>query len=143
LIASQLSNYKNALLIGIINHLKARPAFIKVVDITALTDINDDNWDAIVVIHTWEDWAPPPAVETWFEQDRDLDKIVVLTTSGNAQYKMNGINAITSASLVSNIPADIEEIVSRLDIIFSRMTMEKKSPGSIDIWQQDYPPSFP
>ena len=143
LIASQLSDYKNALVIGIIKRLKEYPVFIKVIDVTALSDINDKDWDALVIIHTWENWAPPPAVKTWFETDRELDKIVVLTTSGNAQYKMNGLNAITSASLMTGVPSDIEEIQTRINIILSRKNLKYQTPRSIDTWPQDYPPSFP
>lgn len=143
LIASQLSEYKNALVIDIVKHLKQHPVFIKVIDVTALPGIDDNDWDAMVIIHTWENWAPPPAVKTWFEVDRDLDKIIVLTTSGNAQYKMSGINAITSASLKTTIPSDSEEILGRLNVILSKHKVERQAPRSTDTWPQDYPPSFP
>lgn len=143
LIASQLSDYKNAIVIGLLRHLKEHPVFIKVIDVTALPGFNDYDWDAVVVIHTWENWAPPPAVETWFEADRQLDKIVVLTTSGNAQYQMGGINAITSASLMTTIPTDIEEILTRLNVILSRKDLKHQAPRPRDTWQEDYPPSFP
>ena len=143
LIVSQLSDYKNAVVVEIIKHLRQRPVFIKVIDITALTDISENDWDAIVVIHTWENWAPPPTVSAWFAQGRKLDKIVVLTTSGTAQYKMEGINAITSASRMTNIHSDVEQVIARLNIIFGKKNMEHTAPGSTETWQQDYPPSFP
>lgn len=142
LIASQLSDYKNAVLIGIIKYLRERPVFIKVIDVTALPDIDDKDWDAIVVMHTWENWLPPPTVQAWFKADRDLDKIIVLTTSGNAQYKMQGINAITSASVMANIPSDTDAILNRINEILSRKNLEHRIPPTRDNWP-DYPPSFP
>jgi hypothetical protein len=143
LIASQLSNYKNAVVVEIIKHLRQRPVFIKVIDVTALAGVSENDWDAIVVIHTWENWAPPPTVNTWFAQGRNLDKIVVITTSGNAQYKMEGINAITSASQMTNVHSDVEQVIARLNIILSKQMTEPTAPGSTETWQPDYPPSFP
>lgn len=143
LIASQLSNYKNSVVVEVIKHLRQRSVFIKVIDVTALADISENDWDAIVVIHTWENWAPPTTVSNWFEHGRNLDKIVVLTTSGNAQYKIQGINAITSASQMTTISSDVEEIMVRINIILSKNMVEQTTPGSTETRQQDYPPSFP
>lgn len=119
LIASQHSDYKNAIVRGIVENLKRRPVYIKVIDVTELSAINEKDWDAILVIHTWEYWEPPPVVKTWFEQTRDLNRVLVLATSGNGQYKMKEINAITSASQLDNINSDLAEILRRLDLILS------------------------
>ncbi len=142
-IATQLSEFKNAVLLEILNQLRRQQVFIKVIDVTELDSINEQDWDAVVIIHTWENWAPPPRVTTWFDTDRKLEKVVVLTTSGNAQYKMPGINAITSASRMSNVDSIAAEIVVQTNLILHRDSEGPKPPRSTDIWQQDFPPSLP
>jgi hypothetical protein len=126
LIASQSSHYKNTVVLSVVRHFKQRPVYIKVIDVTALPGINENDWDAIVVIHTWENWQPPPVVKTWLELANNLNKVVILTTSGNGLYKMQGINAITSASIMTNIPADVAEVVSRVDLILRNNTTSTK-----------------
>jgi hypothetical protein len=142
-IATQLSEFKNAVLMEILRQLSIQQVFIKVIDVNELDGISEKDWDAVVIMHTWENWAPPPAVKTWLEQEKELDRIVVLTTSGNAQYIMQGINAITSASRMSNVASIADEIVIRVNLILNRKAKEHKPSPSTGTWQYDYPPSFP
>lgn len=142
-IATQLSEFKNAVLMEVLRQLSIQQVFIKVIDVKELDGISDKDWDAVVIIHTWENWAPPPAVKTWLEQERKHEKIIVLTTSGNAQYKMQGINAITSASRMSNVTTIANEIVIRVTLILNRKAEHHKPSRSTGTWQYDYPPSFP
>lgn len=128
LIASQPSRYKNTVVHSLVSHLKQRPVYIKVVDVTALSSIHEKDWDVIVMIHTWENWQPPPVVKDWLEQASDLSKIVVLTTSGTGVDKMKDINAITSASLMTTLPADVAELVARVDRILGINNASSKSP---------------
>lgn len=127
LIASQVSTYKYALVYSIVKHLHKLPAYIKVVDVIELSKIKENDWNAIVIIHTWEYWKPPPEVETWLEQAKDLNKVVVLTTSGNGQYKMKDINAITSASQMVNISSVVDEIMIRINYILNNNTTIQKN----------------
>src|SRR5688572_7440371 len=59
LIATQGSDFKDALTAGLVAHLQRRSAFVKVIDVTALGGIQEADWNAIVVIHTWEMRKPP------------------------------------------------------------------------------------
>ncbi len=129
LIASQPSQYKNTVVHSIVKQLKQRPIYIKVIDVTTLPDISEKNWNVIIVIHTWEYWQPPPVVKTWLEQVSDLGKVVILTTSGNGTSKMKDINAITSASVMTNIPADVTELLSRVNLILRNTTASAKRPA--------------
>ncbi len=142
-IATQLSEFKNAVLLETLRQLRLQQVFIKVIDIIELDCINEQDWDAVIIIHTWENWAPPPVVKTWFEKDRKLEKVVVLTTSGNAQYKLQGVNAITSASRMSSVASIAAEIVVRTNLILNKNSKTPRPPDSTDTWQQDFPPSLP
>ena len=120
LIATQGSEFKNAVVAGIVDHLKQRHAYIKVIDVAALPQVNENKWNAVVVIHTWENWKPQADAKAYLERVQDLSKVIVLTTSGRGDYKMEGVNAITSASVMTDISARILDIKNRLDSILER-----------------------
>lgn len=120
LIATQGSDFKDAVVAGIVDHLKQRHAYIKVIDIAALPQVNEDKWNAVVVIHTWENWKPQVDAKVYLEHVKNLSKVIVLTTSGEGDYKIEGVNAITSASVMADIPARILDIKNRLNSILDR-----------------------
>lgn len=120
MIATQGSEFKKALVAGIIDHLKQKHAYIKVVDVTTLPQVKEDNWNAVVVLHTWEQFKPPSGVTTYLERVKDMSKVVVLATSGNSTDKIEGIDAISTASEMADISARTSEINNRLDSILER-----------------------
>ena len=114
LIATQGSDFKNAVVEGVVEYLKQKPAYIKVVDVSALSQIDEEQWGAIVVIHTWENLKPQEDAKAYLDRAKDLTKVVVLTTSGDGDYKIDGINAITSASEMTNVSMHVTSINDRL-----------------------------
>jgi hypothetical protein len=119
LIATQGSEFKDAVLAGVIEHLIARAAYVKVVDVSALPGASEADWNAILVIHTWEMRKPPKEVKAFVDRARHSGKLVVLTTSGAGNFKMDGIDAISSASVIADVPARVAEIDARLDAIIA------------------------
>ena len=120
LIATQGSEFKDAVVAGIVDHLKQRLVYIKVIDVAALPKVNEDKWNAVVVIHTWENWKPQADAKDYLERVKDLSKVIVLTTSGDGDYKIEGVNAITSASVMIDISARTLDINNRIDSILER-----------------------
>ena len=120
LIATQGSEFKDAVVVGIVDHLKKRHAYIKVVDVAVLQQVNQDKWNAVVIIHTWENLKPQVDAKAYLERVKDLKKVIVLTTSGNGGHKIEGVHAITSASVINDIPSHILDIKTRLDAILDR-----------------------
>jgi hypothetical protein len=118
LIATQGSQFKNAIVAALIDHLKKKNAYIKVIDVSTLPKVDEDKWTAIVVIHTWENMKPPAYVKDFVGRVKNLSKVIVLATSGRGNFKIEGINAISSASVMANVPAIASEIDGRLDSIF-------------------------
>ncbi len=47
----------------------------------------------------------------------DMQKIVVLTTSGEGNYKMDDVDAITGESILANVPIFIDQITSKLNLL--------------------------
>jgi hypothetical protein len=117
LIATQGSTFKDAVVAGVIEHLKARASYVKVIDVSALTAVNERDWNAIVIVHTWEMRKPPPEAKAFVERAGDSGKLVVLTTSGAGDFRMDGIDAISSASVMADAPARVADVGVRLDAI--------------------------
>lgn len=117
LIATQGSDFKNALTAGLVDHLKRRSAFVKVIDVTGLAGIQEDDWNAMVVIHTWEMRKPPIEVKAFIERISARDKLVVLTTSGAGNFKLEGVDAISAASQMEDVTTRVSALAERIDAI--------------------------
>jgi len=115
LIATQGSDFKNAVVTDVIEALKSEPVSIKVIDVSGLASINVDDWNAIVLLHTWESRKPQADAEQFIERHRERNKIIVLTTSGEGDLKMDGVDALTSASVMSEVSMHVSKIVQRID----------------------------
>ena len=117
LIATQGSAFKDSIVAGIVAHLKPLQIYVKVIDVSALPSVQESNWNAIVVIHTWQMRKPQPDAKTFIDRVRNLHKVIVLSTSGAGTFKMDGIDAISSASEMIDVPQRVTEIDTRLDTI--------------------------
>ncbi len=119
LIATQGSAFKDALTTGLVEHLQRRSAHVKVIDVSGLKAVQRNDWDAIVVIHTWEMRKPPPAVKAFVDQTPAPGKLVVLTTSGAGTFALAGVDAISAASQMADAPARVSEMAVKLDAILN------------------------
>ncbi|UCG92092.1 MAG: hypothetical protein JSV97_13735 [candidate division WOR-3 bacterium] len=124
LIASQGSDFKNALVESLTTHLQERQVYIRIIDVTSLQEVNEQEWDGLVLIHTTENWKLQPAVKAYLDRAKDLDKIVVVTTSGSGEWKTEDydVDVLTSASKTKELPALITNILFRLDAILKTET---------------------
>ena len=124
LIATQGSAFKDEVTQGIVNYYKKNSVYIKVIDVTALAGIDPADYNAIVVVHTWENWQPPLDVQLFINRTRDIqNKIVVLTTSGEGSFKMEGVDAITGESKLENTSTYIGQITERLESILNNKSI--------------------
>ena len=118
LIATQGSEFKNKVTQGIIQHFETDSIFIKVIDITSLEKIEPDVFDAIVLLHTWENWKPPVEVKLFVERTKaSKDKIIVMTTSGEGSYKMEEVDAIVGESNLVEAVAVTDRIITGITLI--------------------------
>ncbi|MDA9069239.1 hypothetical protein N9B67_00995 [Algibacter sp.] len=116
IIATQGSEFKNETTKNIVEFYKPDSIYIKVVDISSLSEIDPQNWNALVIMHTWENWKPPIDVKAFIDRTQAFqNKIVVLTTSGQGSFKMKGIDAITGESKLENTASFTHLIIERLD----------------------------
>lgn len=115
LLATQGSDFKDSIVRGIVEHLKQRPAHVRVIDVGALHTVNDADWDAIVVMHTWEMRQPQRDAKEFIDRVKNTRKLVLMSTSGAGTFKMEGVDEISTASIMADVPARVAEIDSRLD----------------------------
>ena len=114
-IATQGSDFKNAVTNDLVNHFKQDSIFIKVIDVSSLPEINPKNFNAVVLIHTWENWKPPLVVKEFINRTTaEKDKIIVLTTSGQGSCKMEGVDAITGESKLEETDFFTKAIIDKL-----------------------------
>ncbi|CAD5265584.1 MULTISPECIES: hypothetical protein [unclassified Imperialibacter] len=119
LIATQGSDFKDALVKEVVAGLEISPVFIQVIDISGLDSIKEMDWTAIVIIHSMEYWNPGRHVEDFVNRTSESHKLIVLSTSGEGSSKLEGIDGISSASRLSEVSEKSREIVRRVMAIIS------------------------
>lgn len=117
LIATQGSAYKDAIVAGLVADLRTRPVYIRVIDVSGLSEVREQDWDVIVVLHNWENWKPQPDAAAFINRVADKNKLIVVSTSGDGDMKIEGVDAITSASRLSDVPAHLALIQKRINAL--------------------------
>lgn len=119
LIATQGSTFKDAVVQGVVERLEQRPIYIEVLDVAGLAAIDESEWDAIVVLHTWELGSAQPDAAAFVARNKDAGKLVVLGTSGEGTFKIDDIDAISAASTMTDVPRRVAELVARIDALLA------------------------
>ena len=116
LIASQGSEFKNNLVENMLNKLKSDQNYFSVIDCTILGKENDENWDAIIIIHTLQIHEMPEEAHTFLSGVDDLSKVMLISTSGAGDDMVEGfdVDAISSASRDAAIPIIMKWISKNL-----------------------------
>ncbi len=119
LIATQGSGFKDALVSGIIEDLKKKAIYMKVVDVSALPEIKENEWNALVLINTCQSGSLQADVKKYLSQTRKPDHVVLLTTSGSGNWKpeKSPVDSISSASKKKNVGPLLAEILKRVKTI--------------------------
>ena len=124
LIATQGSSFKNALVDGLLAELKPRTGYLKVIDVANLSKIQEKEWAAIVVLHTWEYGKPQADAAAFVGRASEKRKLIVVTTSGGGAEKMPGIDAISAASAMRQVPAGVAEVTGRIESLLKKRPPE-------------------
>ena len=125
-IATQGSTFKDELVSQVIDSLKGHSIYVAVRDITVLTTINPDNWQAILVIHTWEYSSPPEAVRQFASSIQNQNQVVFFTTtSGIRDYSMEGVDAISGASNWDHMNQYVNQIMEKLKLLLPNISIDE------------------
>lgn len=119
LVATQGSGFKDALRVALEDRLKAKPVYVKGVDLSALAGMTEANWDGVVIIHAVQMWQAPKPVMAFLARAGDLRKVLLVATSLSGEWKMRGydVDTITSASRkgeVSRVAGELERSVDAI-----------------------------
>ncbi len=72
---------------GLVDRIKASPTYIRVVDVTSLSEVNEGDWNAVVLIHTTQGGQMQPDARKYLGRAKELDKVILVTTSGSGKWR--------------------------------------------------------
>lgn len=119
LIATQGSLFKDRLVTSLVARVQGPDTYVRVIDIDTLGKLDAGDWQAIVLVHTWEFGNPPAAASDLVAAAADPRRILAVTTSGMGRQKLPGVDAISSASVVDDVPALVYELGARIDALLA------------------------
>ena len=124
LIASQGSDFKDALVSGIIESLKKQSIYIKVMDVSGLSEVTEEMWQALIIINTCEVGKMHSEVRHYLFQAKELNKVILFTTSGSGNWKPedSSIDSISSASKMTQVDLAVTHIVDNLNKILGSIS---------------------
>ncbi len=119
LIGSQGSDFKNALLEKLTERIRKKDIYIRAIDVTTLSGINEESWDAIILINAIQWYKLQKDVRVFLNSAQTTDRIIMLATSGDGDVKPKEgkIDTITSASKMNRLDEKLERILSKLESI--------------------------
>lgn len=120
LIATQGSDFKNAVVDSVIVALKQDSVYIKVTDVSTLPQIDEKDWSAIVILHTWENWKPQKDADVFIKRFPSQKKVIVVSTSGSGTQHLKGTDGLSAASRQSEIQGVSNEIVTRVRAVLTK-----------------------
>ena len=103
LIATQKSDFKQAVIREIRDSLEYNASYLKVIDVKKLPLESTTDYHAVIILNQCMAGRPDPRVESFIDDAREKDKIIVLTTGRLDSWKPESprVDAITSASVMS------------------------------------------
>ena len=122
IIATQGSKFKDSITDGLVARYGSDSVFIRIVDVSKLPEVRLDDYQAMVLMHTWENWKPQIAVDSFINRlkEHEKQKIVVLSTSGQGDFKMENIDAITGESTLEDISKHLDAIIRKVDPLLAK-----------------------
>ncbi len=115
LIATQGSAFKNTVAQGLVEYYKQDSIYMKIIDVADLEKVHPEDFSALVILHTWENWKPPASVKSFVQENKaQTNKMVIFTTSGEGNYKMENVDALTGESIIEEAPVVVEKIITKL-----------------------------
>lgn len=116
LIATQGSAFKDSLVSKLVDTYRNQPVYLKIIDVEDLDQVNEDEWNVIVLIHTWENFKPPAVVSNFVKRSARSEKIFAVTTSGS-HSSLEGVDGYSAASNTEEIVTVLNAVKSRLDTL--------------------------
>ena len=117
IIASDSSEFKDSIRNRIVRHYQDH-GNIEIINIKRLKAINPLDYDVVLIIDTTLAWSGfNPSLNTFLKANEYKKNVVVFMTAADPDwtYSYQGVDAITSASVLENIDVKFEEIRQQID----------------------------
>ena len=103
LIATQNSDFKQAVIQAIRGKLVDNSSYIKVIDVKKLPNESTEGYHAVIILNECMAGRPDPRVESFIDDATQKEKLIVLTTGRLDSWKLESprVDAITSASVMT------------------------------------------
>lgn len=124
-IATQGSTFKDQLVRQIVDSLKDYPVYIEVRDVASLATSNPDDWEAILVIHTWEYSSPPQVVRQFASSTKGATHIIFFATSGDGDFSIEDVDAISGASDSDQTGRYANQIIEKLRLLLPLTSVDQ------------------
>ena len=113
LIASEASDFKQAVIEQVVARFQNEGLFFKITDLQNLADERTNAYAAVIIINSCVAWQLNPKVNAFIKTADSLEKVILLTTAGDQDWQpgVEGVDAITAASM----PADVETIADKIN----------------------------
>jgi len=116
LIANEGSHFKDSVVRVLTQHYSSKPVNIKIIPLSALSQIEPKAYHALVIIHSWYTWKPPSEVEEFIlKHNNCLNNIIILGTSFHGSLKMEELDAITGASKMSDANGYAQKLIEKIN----------------------------
>jgi hypothetical protein len=121
LIATQRSDFKEAVVSRIVEDLEKDLCYVRVIDLKRLKNELAGDFGAIVVVNTCKAWSLSRGASKFVKKFPDKDRVVMLTTASGEDWRPKSVevDAITSASKVQKADPVADEIVQKVRKILS------------------------
>jgi hypothetical protein len=132
LIATQRSEFKEAVVSRIVEDLEKDLCYVKVIDLKKLKTDSATGYDAIVVVNTCKAWRLTGGASKFVKEFPDKGRVVLLTTAGGEDWKPKSVevDAITSASKEQKADPVADEIARKVrKILFTEFSHHKEEGG--------------
>ena len=115
LLITQKSDYKDEVTSSITEALKGKNVFVSVIDVTAIQKARISDFDAFLLLHTYEMWKPPFQVDQFLNQSAQRDNIFIIATSGGGDLLPEGVDGITSASILESKDHEVSKAIEWIE----------------------------
>ena len=119
MIITQKSDFKDAVVSEVVSHFQDLDVFIRVTDVTRIPELKLTEWNTVVVFHTWEFGKPPKEVRLLLDAGFDDSHMLFFTTSGDGDVQIDGVDGISGASIMSEVPAKAKEVIQKIEMMMT------------------------
>lgn len=116
LIASEASDFKQAVIEQVVTGYAERDLFFKITGLQNLADETATDYAAVIIINSCVAWQLNPRANAFIKKAAMPEKVILLTTAGDQDWQpgVEGVDAITAASISADIERTADKIKARL-----------------------------